>query len=900
MKIPAFISVITGHASKVFTKSWRIEDGIPKKVKAEPVCEGTVERINASSPEQLKTTLVGLKAHQLLAFGLPTEGVSHITTKAKAAARTFGPETVARSRENFEWFPGPGWMLFDYDPAPQSLPLTREEWMSALASAAPGLAEAPMVWGTSSSSCIENAATGEVVSGIQGQRLYVLVCSAPDIPRAGKALFGRLWLKMHGYFLVSKSGALLPRTVVDASVWQPERVDYAATAVCDHPLVCRRPDPMVFNNTAKPVDLAKVIPDLSPEERRQIAEIEKSLAGHPMLTSTRAQAREIWVNDRLKNIPESAVEVMRHTLLDAVERKILLGSFMLTDSNGLSVTVTEILGDPDKWHSKRFHDPLEPDYGGCDARIAWANLKGGSAPYIYSHAHGGINYKLATPKEGIILSDSEIPSLVRKILNRLKLEGQIFERAGVLVRVADDELCNVEESWLTNHLEGLFQFTKLNSVSGKLKFSQCPLNIAQRIIASRGDWDLPKIKGIVTFPVMRCDGTVLSDPGFDARTGLLFLEGKFDRRPSNALTAPALKEALQRLWNPFRLFPFNDDVSRGVFLAALLTTAVRATLPTAPAFLIRANSPGSGKTLLSECLMLLVGARPTAMPMPENSEEVEKRLFAKLMSGCAGLTLDNITNKIGGSALCAFLTSALPEGRILGKSQTRAVENRALMVMNGNNVTVSGDAFRRVLPVSLDAECESPEARLFPFNPKAVIYERVDDFRSDMLSVLMSFQKAGAPTVGESGLGSFNEWDSVVRQCVCWIIQEDLSPCPLADPLEVLHMNKQEDPERQKHIVFLESWRSVYTHRSLLVREVIQLINKPESTRSGAETKLTESIAELLPDRGPASGHLLAGWLRRHKGVIAGGLKVELGTITGREPGWRVISVDPSSNDDLI
>ena len=117
------------------------------------------------------------------------------------------------------------------------------------------------------------------------------------------------------------------------------------------------------------------------------------------------------------------------------------------------------------------------------------------------------------------------------------------------------------------------------------------------------------------------------------------------------------------------------------------------------------------------------------MPLPEgNPEEIGKRLFSVLLTGRAGAVLDNLTGVIDSTDLCVFLTSAEPEGRILGQSETRSAINRVLWVLNGNNVTAGGDTFRRILPVSLDANDEHPERRRFDFNPREVVRANLDAF----------------------------------------------------------------------------------------------------------------------------------------------------------------------------
>ena len=97
-----------------------------------------------------------------------------------------------------------------------------------------------MLWWPSASSHICDAETGEDLTGLRGQRIYLMVREAGDIPRAGAVLVDRFWAAGHGRIAVSAAGAALERCPVDGSVWQPERLDFAAGAVCGEGLVQRR------------------------------------------------------------------------------------------------------------------------------------------------------------------------------------------------------------------------------------------------------------------------------------------------------------------------------------------------------------------------------------------------------------------------------------------------------------------------------------------------------------------------------------------------------------------------------------------------------------------------------------------------------------------------------------
>lgn len=894
----AFLTVATSTEPARLTKLWHVLDGKPTKVHAGNMMAGQVNRLPVPTPAELVAVLEQLEANQALIFGLPAAAQSAVVSSAKLPSAE--PGTIARTKEAFSWNAGPGWLLLDGDPAPGQEPLTREQWLALLFEVFPGMKGAPMVWGVSSSSCIHNAETGEQVTGIRGQRLYVLVADARDIPRAGQAMFERLWLAGHGYFLVSRSGSLLSRSVIDASVWQTNRLDFAAPPVCKAPLEARRPAPEALNDGAEPLDTAQAIPSLSKDEGATLAAIMAAERGCDDLLAEVNHAQEVWLSERvaaLKELPEDKREAAEERLRDAVQKKRLFGDFELLHSSGKAVTVGQVLDDPDRWHGERFHDPLEPEYSNSDRRIAYANLKSGGPPFIYSHAHGGVRFRLMRPAEQLKVVQGQLPQLVAQIAERLRMDGEVFERAGMMVRLADGELRTVERPWLQTHLEGAFTFLLFDGRSGQWAIRDCPDKVAARVMAARGAWGLPKVGAVVTFPAMRPDGSIIEKPGFDEQTGLLYLNSVPDRPVPQPLDRLALVEALRRIWQPFELFPFDGAVSRGVFLSALLTTVCRPALPTAPAFLVRATAAGTGKTLLSECLMMLVGASLSAMPLPEsNAEEIEKRLFAKLLTGCPGLILDNLVGVIDNAAMCAFLTSPEPEGRILGQSETRQILNRALWLLNGNNVTAGGDTFRRILPITLDANEESPETRRFTFNPRHVIGQRLEAYRADLLSVLLTYQWQGAPVVAAGAFGSFDEWEALVRQCVCWLIRERLAPADMTDPLEVMTLSKAEDPHHQQHVAVLEAWFQAFGSRIVQVREITNLMTARgfDHTPGGltkAEREFVELVKEIKPLRGEFEGRYFSGWLRRHKGRVVGGLRLDPGPKEAKEPGWYVTAL---------
>lgn len=371
--------------------------------------DGIAERLTVASLEEFAALLPTLTPNQALSYGINGHDRARVVVK-EAVVNTHGDlPVIARTRDYFEWSSGPGVMMLDYDPAADALPLAREALYAALLNACPMLIDTPMIWRPSASSCIH--AGDQELRGIAGQRLYVPVLDARDIPRAGQALFDRLWLAGHGRYELSKSGAFLSRSLIDTSVFQPERLDFCGGADCGKGLVQKLPDPIIFHPDAAYLDTA-LIPDLSADERQTLADLQDTLK--QALAEEQARVRETWIASRVdecvKSLPEAEQEVTR-PILERVYRQAAEGGrlgfdFELTvvpkgSRTRKTVTVADLLRYQSRYHEATTLDPLEPDYPDGQARlVGWINLRA-RAPYLQSQAHGGIRYWLGDESQAI-------------------------------------------------------------------------------------------------------------------------------------------------------------------------------------------------------------------------------------------------------------------------------------------------------------------------------------------------------------------------------------------------------------------------------------------------------------------------------------------------------------------
>lgn len=415
-----FTAVKPARLSKRFTLSG---DTLVKEGGGE-LTEGIAEKLSVAGLAEFAALLPTLTPKQALSYGINGHAHARVVTAAAlagAAAQSSEP-VIARTRDHFTWPAGAGLLMLDYDAPPDGPALLPDELRATLTHACPALADAPAVWRPSASSCIYTK-EGAERRGIAGQRLYVAVTDAADIPRALPVLFDRLWLAGFGRYELSKSGAWLARTVIDASVAQPERLDFCGGADCGRGLEQRLPAPILFNTPAPYLDTRAALPDLDADERQRLAKRREALKAP--LRERQREIREAWIATRvaarLSALPEPDRAEARPKL-ERVYREAANGGRLEPDFELIVVgrgtkarkrlTVGELLKARATYHEATTLDPLEPDYPDGQARlVGWLNLNA-REPYLQSQAHGGTRYLLgdeARTQETQETPDSDMP-----------------------------------------------------------------------------------------------------------------------------------------------------------------------------------------------------------------------------------------------------------------------------------------------------------------------------------------------------------------------------------------------------------------------------------------------------------------------------------------------------------
>lgn len=464
------------------------------------------------------------------------------------------------------------------------------------------------------------------------------------------------------------------------------------------------------------------------------------------------------------------------------------------------------------------------------------------------------------------------------ILGNLENMPNVFKRDNVLVWVnSSGSIVNYGVPRLASKIETYVNFTKGKKLSGV----SAPDALINRLLSKQDYPELGEIRAAIPYPTSRADGSVITGYGLDKATGLYLLQ-QSEYAPTQ-LDSAGLRSALQRVWAPFAEFPFDSPASAGTMLTALLTSVCRVSVETAPAFLVSAQAPGTGKSKLCECLMLVAGESKAAVNFPNEPSEQEKTLTAMLLRAPRGMFFDNLKGYLKDtSSFCMAMTSAQYRARMLGGLNTVEISNRALWVLNGNNVVITGDAVRRVLTVGLESP-ENPGDRQYGFDPVEVIEQNPEGYRRDLLNILFTYGQAGRPREGLSGYASFEVWNRLVRGCVMWLIAQQLTPCNMADPMESIRLAREEDPDTLKRELFTAAWADRYGEAEVFLGDVVA--SDPNNPM------WAEAYALVCERQGRIDASHLPYYLRSIKGRKTKGLAFKTGQKTKRGSPWRLCSI---------
>ena len=438
-------------------------------------------------------------------------------------------------------------------------------------------------------------------------------------------------------------------------------------------------------------------------------------------------------------------------------------------------------------------------------------------------------------------------------------------------------LGEIELHGMIDMLSGCTRFEKFDARAKDAVRINPPSSVVQIMLSRYGSWRVPQVAGVLTTPFLRPDGSLLSEPGYDAATRIYHLQD-----PTLTLTQDvhrptrkAADDAIKLLDGLLAEFSFIGPVARSVALSAILTPVVGGALPVKPLHVFRASTAGSGKSFLVDVVSMIATGRPCpVMSVATDEAETEKRLTGLLLAGYSLVSLDNVNGELGGDLLCQAVERPSIRLRRLGASDITEVETCVTIVATGNNARVRGDMVRRTLMCELDPEVERPELREFAGDPVASIAADRSRYVSACLTIVRAYIEAGKPNLPRA-LASYREWSGLVRGALIWL--------GYADPVDSMEAAREDDPDLGDLRAMIDAWHLAFGTDAVTCRDAIDAASRKKApvdengdpNPHGAATEicfpdLSDTLLRVAGMRGVIDPRRLGNWLVSHKGKLVG------------------------------
>lgn len=443
---------------------------------------------------------------------------------------------------------------------------------------------------------------------------------------------------------------------------------------------------------------------------------------------------------------------------------------------------------------------------------------------------------------------------------------RIFQRSGNIVRIVHDDFGTPYIETLTENacrgfLDRAACYVNLNDKGKMVPLSAPPLNIVRDYMSLPDRSNLPGLLNIIEIPVLRSDGTIVTQPGYD-KASRLYYEPAVGLNIPTVSDNPSQKEletAVALIQEPLIDFPFDSEASKTNALAVLITPVCRPMITgLVPLCLLDKPQPGTGAGLLSDVIASIATGRQAAMMAPPRTdEECEKRLGSILLQGQTIITIDNVEGYLYFASLAMLLTAQYFTTRILGLSKMVRLPNRGTYIVTGNNVKLGGDMARRCYLSRMDAR----EARPWMRDPKSFKYQRlikwVKENRGDLLAAILTMVRAWIVAEkpipeGLPPLGGYEDWTDTIGS-----ILAHAGFSGFLGNLEFMY--QQADIETPQWEGFLAAWQEKFGEEAVTTDQVVTSINEHDI------------LADALPDlvnRDPRKINRSLGFaLRRRIGV---------------------------------
>jgi putative DNA primase/helicase len=393
------------------------------------------------------------------------------------------------------------------------------------------------------------------------------------------------------------------------------------------------------------------------------------------------------------------------------------------------------------------------------------------------------------------------------------------------------------------------------------------------IIAKKGEWNLRRLGGVTTAPLLGEDGSIRVVEGYDPESRQYCANVPVLEVPERPTERQA-RDALRLLRLAFQTFPFADsewyrdteldlelvDVDRppgldeSAFLAGLMTAVCRPSLYLAPGLMLVALSSGSGsgKGLLVRAISLIAyGARPVPFA-PKKGEEQEKTITSALLEGRTMVFLDNVNDAVLSSPTLEQAQTERPFAvRLFHTQKFGVLDATPMIVAAGNGLSPSQDLVRRFagMFVQLNARVENASLRRFPVADQAFLAE-IEHRRRELLGAVLTIWRWGRQTREDLKVGlpfgSYSDW---TRWC-----RDPLFTLGCRDPVERLEDLAAADPRRQNKLAIFTAWWERHGDTPVTAKDLHEEVKKLIDPEGGGV------LQRLRPWLGHQDGVRLAGF----------------------------------------
>lgn len=469
----------------------------------------------------------------------------------------------------------------------------------------------------------------------------------------------------------------------------------------------------------------------------------------------------------------------------------------------------------------------------------WLNARTDIDEMIDSHDTGGgklvalDGYRDRRPR---IINGTEIYELVSKTIASLVTDQKLYQRDGKLVsivavqetmdgaplpRIGECTFATLRER-ATKYADWVEWGAKDKETKKRQLVKTLPPQPVIAAALDRGEYPgIRPIAGIIETPSMRPDGELIGVPGYDSATGYVYIP-RCEYPPIPMVpTLEDARNAAVLLREPWVDFPFDEEGSDLVAVAAMLTQIARPAIKGAcPAILFDASTRGSGKSLQVECVSRLAIGRPVSLTSwPSDDTELEKVLGSYALNGGQLIAFDNLDRPFGGAPLDKVLSAQdRVDLRVLGQSTMPSLPWRAQILATGNNIVISGDTVRRALRARLTPTTERPEERTGFKIPKLAEWCTENHPRMVVaaLTLLRGYIVAGSPDQYLPNWGSFDAWNGLIGSAIKWATGVDISHFRPT-------VHGDDDPETEALRTIVNGWCELFPDGSTIKAAIDRL-----------------------------------------------------------------------------